>query len=77
MNLCTGLRWSSARASRRAIDSPTLYLIPAPHSAAGIFGERSGEAHLLGDLVGSLLAHPEELGDLDEPHPRWRHHVLG
>jgi hypothetical protein len=49
---------------------PCLHLVPAPHSTAGIFGERSGEALLLGDLVGTLLGHTEELGDLDEPYPR-------
>jgi hypothetical protein len=40
--------------------------VPAPHSAASVFGDRSGEALLVGDLVGSLLANAEELGDLDE-----------
>src|SRR6266498_966171 len=34
--------------------------------AAAVLGDRSGEALLLGDLVGTLLAHAEELGDLDE-----------
>jgi hypothetical protein len=31
-----------------------------------VLGKRSGEALLLGDLVGTLLAHAEELRDLDE-----------
>jgi hypothetical protein len=50
--------------------SPTLHpcldLVPAPHSAAGVFGERSGEALPLGDLMGALLADAEKFGDLDE-----------
>jgi hypothetical protein len=49
---------------------PRLHLVTAPHSAAGVLGERSGEPLLLGDLMGALLAHAEELGDLDEPYPR-------
>jgi hypothetical protein len=32
----------------------------------GILGERSGEALLLGHLVGTLLAHAEEVGDFDK-----------
>jgi len=35
-----------------------------------VLGDRSRETVLLGDLVGALLAHAEELGDLDEPYPR-------
>jgi hypothetical protein len=45
---------------------PRLHLVSAPHSAADVLGERSGEAILLGDLVGTLLGHAEEFGDLDE-----------
>jgi hypothetical protein len=45
---------------------PRLHLVSAPHSAAGVLGERSGEAWFTGDLVGALLAHSEELGELDE-----------
>jgi hypothetical protein len=59
----------SATTSQYASASPTPGP-PAPHSAAGVLGERRGEALLLGDLMGTLLAHSEELGDLDEPYPR-------
>jgi hypothetical protein len=56
------------RLSSRLLGSPSLrprlHLEPAPHSAAGVLGKGSGEALLLGDLVGSLLAHAEEFGDL-------------
>jgi hypothetical protein len=34
--------------------------------ASSVLGERSGEDLLLGDLVGALLAHAEEVGDLEE-----------
>jgi hypothetical protein len=43
-----------------------MHLVPAPHSAAGILGEGRREALLLGDLVGALLAHAEEVSDLDQ-----------
>jgi hypothetical protein len=46
---------------------PRLHFVPAPHSAAGVLGERSGEAGLIRDPVGSLLADAEEFRDLDEP----------
>jgi hypothetical protein len=49
---------------------PRLHLVPAPHSAAWVLGERRGEARLVGDLVGALLAHAEELGHLNEPERR-------
>jgi hypothetical protein len=62
---------ASARASRLASASPRLHLVPTPNSAAGVLAKRSGEPLLLGDLVGTLLGHTEELGDLDKteiPH---------
>jgi hypothetical protein len=43
-----------------------LHLSPVPQPAAAVLGDRSGEALLLGDLVGALLANAEKLSDLDE-----------
>jgi hypothetical protein len=40
-----------------------------------VLGDRNGEALLLGDLVGALLAHAEEFGDLDEPNPSGCHRL--
>jgi hypothetical protein len=37
---------------------PRLHVVSAPHSAGGVLGERSREAILLGDLVGTLLPGP-------------------
>jgi hypothetical protein len=68
---------STATASRFASASPTPHLVPAPNSAAGVLGKRSGEALLLGDLVGPLLGHTEELGDLDEADCTWLGHRSG
>jgi len=43
----------------------------APQAVATVTFDRRGEARLVGELVGALLAHAEELGNLDEaenPH---------
>jgi hypothetical protein len=53
---------------------PRLDLVPAPNSSAGVLGKRGGEAFLLGDLVGTLLGHTEEIGDLDEADRSWLWH---
>ena len=52
---------------------PRRDLSPAPHPAAAVTFDRRGESRLVSDLVGALLAHAEELGDLDKaerPHMR-------
>jgi hypothetical protein len=48
-----------------------LHLVPAPDSAAGVLGERSGETLLLGELVGTLLGRAEEFGDVHDADPRF------
>jgi hypothetical protein len=63
----------SAKSSPRASASPRRDLSPAPHPAAAVTFDRRGESRLVSDLVGALLAHAEELGDLDKaerPHMR-------
>jgi hypothetical protein len=45
-----------------------LDLAPIPQPTSTILGNRSREAVLVGDLVGALLGHAEEFGDLK----RWR-----
>jgi hypothetical protein len=55
---------------------PSLHFVPAPNSAAGILRKRGGEALLFGDLVGTLLGHTEEFGDLDEAEDSLRAHEL-
>ena len=52
---------------------PRRDLSPAPHPAAAVAFDRRGESRLVSDLVGALLAHADELGDLDKaerPHMR-------
>jgi hypothetical protein len=59
-------RLATATASPSATASPT----PVPRIGPKLGRERpqhgAGKALLLGDLVGALLAHAEELGDLNE-----------
>jgi hypothetical protein len=61
---------ASARASRSATPSPTPRPRAEPKPASTVSFDRRGEPPLVGDLVGALLAHAEELGDLDESYPR-------
>jgi len=68
-----GRQGLSAKSSPRASASPRRDLSPAPHPAAAVTFDRRGESRLVSDLVGALLAHAEELGDLDKaerPHMR-------
>jgi hypothetical protein len=39
---------------------------PIPQPALSLAFDRTGEAGRVGDLVGLLMAHADELGDLDD-----------
>jgi hypothetical protein len=43
-----------------------LDLAPIPQPAATVFCHGRGEAGIVGDLVGALLAHAEEFCDIDD-----------
>jgi hypothetical protein len=40
--------------------------VTIPQAALSLAADGSGEAWLLGELVGALLAHAEEFGDVDQ-----------
>jgi hypothetical protein len=70
---------SSSRSAPRLLGSPPLRpghdLAPVLQTALTLAPDRSGEARLVGDLVGALLAHAEEFGDLDDANgARLRRH---
>jgi hypothetical protein len=56
------------------LSAPTLRprrdLLPIPQSSSAVLGNRSRKAVLVGELVGALLAHAEELSDLDQADTR-------
>jgi hypothetical protein len=49
---------------------PRRDLPPIPQPSSAVLRDRGQECSLLGDLVGTLLGHTEELGDLDEANLR-------
>ncbi len=49
---------------------PRLDLPPVPQPTPAVAADRSGEAALVGELMGPLLAHAEQGGDLHESHRR-------
>jgi hypothetical protein len=48
------------------LPSPRRDLAPIPQPTSSVLGHGNREAGFVGDLVGALLAHAEELGDLDD-----------
>jgi hypothetical protein len=63
-------RWSSSASARTSLslpnDRPGRDLAPIPQPTLSLPSDRSGEARLVDDPAGSLMAHAEELGDLDD-----------